>query len=96
MWPIALLTLIVSSGGQECMACNLALYFGSSFSNISFQKISRSMSNSLDFGFDTSIMVFPLFVEVAIKQIGVLISFGSIEVVVKAPSTKVVVESIAI
>ncbi len=78
------------------MACNLALYFGSSFSNKSFQKFSRSMSTSLDFGFDTCVMVFPLFVEVAIEQIGALISFGSIEVVVKPPSTKVVVEPVAI
>ncbi len=81
------------------MACNLSLYFGSSYSNKSFQKLfSRSMSNSFDFGSETYMMAFPQFVETTTKQIEVLIFSRSIEaltieVATKAPTTKMVVEA---
>jgi hypothetical protein len=80
------------------MACNLSLYFGSSFSNKLFQKlISRSMSNSFNFGSKTYMMAFPRSMETTTKQIEVLIFSRSIEaltieVATKAPTTKMVVE----
>jgi hypothetical protein len=80
------------------MACNLSLYFGSSFSNKSFQKLfPRSISNSLDFGSKTYMMAFPQYVEIATEQIEVLIFSRSIEaltieVATKAPTTKIVAE----
>ncbi len=71
------------------MACNLSLYFGSSFSNKSFQKLfSRSMSNSFDFGYETYMMAFPQFVETTTKQIEVLIFSRSIEVLTIEVATK--------
>ncbi len=43
----------------RCLACNLSLFFGNFFSNKSFHKFSRSMSNPPNFGSDTCMMAFP-------------------------------------